>query len=183
VKGVMAPWDMPRANLPWADLGAHLCDILRWLVGAQVALVAAQFHDFGTGDPPKQTAFVIVRFETGALAHIWFSYEITEPGLGSIMQFLITGSKGMIELDSYVAARLGSADGWVTIAEQAAPDPYDPLDPIRMEQYVHQLADFVAAVRDGREPLVSAHDGRATMAMLDAALRSDATGTFVRPAR
>ena len=81
VKGVMAPWDMPRANLPWADLGAHLCDILRWLVGSEAELVAAQFHDFGTGDPPKQTAFVIVRFQAGALAHIWFSYEITEPGL------------------------------------------------------------------------------------------------------
>ena len=83
VRGLMPPWDMPRRNLPWADLGAHLCDILRWLVGSEVALVASQFHDYGPGDPPGQTAFVIVRFESGALAHIWFSYEITaaRPGL------------------------------------------------------------------------------------------------------
>jgi myo-inositol 2-dehydrogenase/D-chiro-inositol 1-dehydrogenase len=181
VRGVMAPWDMPRANLPWADLGAHLCDIVRWLVGAEVSLVGAQFHDFGAGDPPKQTAFVIVRFASGALAHIWFSYEISQPGLGSIMQFLVTGSKAMIELDSYVHCRLSDEQGWRTIAEQPAPDPYDPLDPIRMEQYVNQLADFLDAVRDGRPPRVDGHEGRAVMAMLEAALRSDETGTFVRP--
>lgn len=181
VRGVMAPWDMPRANLPWADLGAHLCDILRWLVGDEVALVGAQVHDFGAGDPPGQTVFAIVRFRGGQLAHIWFSYEISEPGLGSIMQFLVTGSKGMIELDSYVHCRIGDASGWTTVATQAAPDPYDPLDPIRMEQYVNQLADFVDAVRDRRAPLVSGREGRAVMAMLEAARRSDATGAFVVP--
>lgn len=181
VRGLMPPWDMPRANLPWADLGAHLCDILRWLVGSEVALVASQFHDYGPGDPPGQTAFTIVRFESGALAHIWFSYEITEPGLGSIMQFLVTGSTGMIDLDSYATCRLGNGDGWTTIAEQTPPDPNDALDPRRMEQYANQLADFVDAVRDNRRPLVSAHDGRATMALLEAAMRSARTGTFTTP--
>jgi len=183
VRGLMPPWDMPRRNLPWADLGAHLCDILCWLVGSEVAKVAAQFHDFGPGDPSGQTAFVIVRFESGALAHIWFSYEITEPGLGSIMQFLVTGSKGMIDLDSYAACRLGNEDGWTTIAEQQPPDPHDALDPLRMEQYANQLGDFVDSVHEGRAPLVSARDGRATMALLEAAMRSARTGTFVAPER
>jgi len=41
----------------------------------------------------------------------------------------------------------------------------------------------VDAVREGREPLVSAREGRATMAMLEAAMRSARTGTFVAPER
>ena len=114
VRGITPPWTLPTGNQPWADLGFHLCDILRWLVGSEVTLVSAQFGQFGS-DPPQQTAFVIYRFASNALAHVWFSYEITKPGLGSIMQFLVTGSTGMIDLDSYAACRLSRDDGWDVI--------------------------------------------------------------------
>jgi predicted dehydrogenase len=178
VRGITPPWTLPKGNQPWADLGFHLCDILRWLVGSEVTLVSAQFGEFGS-DPPQQTAFVLYRFANNALAHVWFSYEITKPGLGSIMQFLITGSEGMIDLDSYNQCRLSRDDGWDVIAEQPDPQQLDGMGPFRMESYGGQVADFVDAIRTGRDPLISGRDGRKTMVMLEAALTSDATRTMI----
>ena len=178
VRGITPPWKLPNGNQPWADLGFHLCDILRWLVGSEVTLVAAQFGEFGSL-PPRQTAFVIYRFASNALAHVWFSYEITKPGLGSIMQFLVTGSKAMIDLDSYAACRLSRDDGWDVVEEQPDPNPVDAMSPFRMESYGAQVADFVDSILTGRDPMISGRDGRKTMVMLEAALTSDATGTMV----
>ena len=123
---------------------------------------------------------MICRFASGALAHVWFSYEITKPGLGWIMQFLVIGSKGMIDLNSYGATRVSREDGWEVVEEQPEPYPEDEMSPNRIESYAGQLADFVTAIRTGRDPEISGRDGRRTMAVLEAALSSDATGSMVR---
>ena len=176
VRGVLPPWAVPTANVPWADLGMHLCDILRWLVGSDAEAVSAQFASYSDAQPPEQSAFVTFRFRSGVLAHVWFTYEIPRPGLGSNMQFLITGSEAMIDLDSYSTVRLSHPDGWEVIETQPPDDPTDELDPVRMEPYGRQMADFVEAVRTGREPRISGRDGRQTMAMVDGAIRSAAAG-------
>ena len=163
VRGVLPPWNPPKANVPWADLGMHLCDILRWLVGSDA-------------EPPDQTAMAMYRFRSGVLAHVWFSYEIPEPGLGGNMQFLVTGSDAMVDLKSYTTARLSRPDGWNVIETQPADHPTDDLHPIRMEPYGKQFTDFVEAVRTGRPTMISGHDGRQTMAMVDGAMRSAARG-------
>jgi predicted dehydrogenase len=43
-----------------------------------------------------------------------------------------------------------------------------------------QFADFVAAIREGREPLVNAHSGRAAVALIHAVYESSRTGLPVR---
>ena len=65
------------------------------------------------------------------MVQIWLTYELPEPSLGSAMQLLITGSDGIIELDSYGTVRLGTpAAGWETVFEQT---PFDPLEPGRSD--------------------------------------------------
>lgn len=172
-RGAVVWPDYRRDRAPWVELGAHLCDILRWLVGSEPVSVSAQFATFGAASPFPQTGMATYAFASGALGRVWLTFELPPPGLGSQMQFLIVGSEGMLELDSYVAARLGTANGWQVIAEQADPDPNVPLDPIRLESYAAQLSDFVDAVASGRPPMVDGRAGRTTMAMLEAAVASD----------
>ena len=62
-------------------------------------------------DTHKST-MAVYGFANGAMAQVWITYELPAPGLGSMMQYLITGSKGMIRLDSYDAVEVGSGDGW-----------------------------------------------------------------------
>jgi predicted dehydrogenase len=58
-------------------------------------------------------------------------------------------------------------------------DPLDANDAIRLRAYARQLEDLLAAVRDGRDPLVSGEEGRRTTAMLTAAEASARSGTAV----
>lgn len=176
VRGVLPPWNVPKANVPWADLGMHLCDILRWLVGSDAETVSAQFASYSDAEPSEQTAFALYRFRSGVLAHVWFTYEIPRPGLGSNMQFLITGSQAIVDLDSYSTLRLSRPDGWDVIETQPPDHPTDDLFPIRLEPYGKQFTDFVEAVRSGRPTMISGSEGRQTMAMVDGAMRSAALG-------
>ena len=97
------------------------------------------------------------------------------------MQLLITGSDGLIELDSYGTVRLGTpGGGWETVYQQTPFDPLNPDDPIRLQAYASQLRDLIRAIADGTDPFVSGRQGAMTTTMLEAAERSAATGQTVR---
>ena len=117
----------------------------------------------------------------GTMVQIWLTYELPQPSLGSAMQLLITGSDGLIEMDSYGPVRLGTGTGgWETIFDQPPFDPLDPDDALRLQAYAAQLRDLMAAVAAGRDPLISGRQGAATTSWLEAAERSAAAGQTVR---
>jgi predicted dehydrogenase len=189
VFGPNAGWDIPadswnsdRAQVsPYMDWGAHACDIVRWLAGREATLAFAQFASYTDIPPNDQSSMAHYTLEGGAMVQIWLTYELPEPSLGSAMQILITGSRGIIELDSYGTVRLGTPDsGWETVFEQPAFDPLDPDDPIRLQAYASQLRDLLRAIADGGDPAVSGRQGALTTSMLEAAERSAASGQSVR---
>ena len=187
--GPNAGWDIPagswnsdRAQVsPYMDWGAHACDILRWLTGAEATLAFAQFASYTDIPPEDQSAMALYTLDNGVLVQIWLTYELPPPSLGSAMQMLITGSDGIIELDSYGTVRLATPDGgWETIFEQPPFDPLDSGDSLRLQAYATQLGDLIQAIRDGRDPEVSGRQGVATTSWLEAAARSAAPGESVR---
>jgi predicted dehydrogenase len=189
VFGPNTGWDIPadawvsnRAQVsPYMDWGAHACDLVRWLTGAEAVLAFAQFASYTDIPPSDQSSMTIYTLDSGVLVQVWLTYELPQPGLGSAMQLLITGSDGIIELDSYGTVRLGTRDsGWETVFEQPAFDPLDPDDPVRLQAYASQLRDLIDAIAQGRDPAVSGRQGALTTSMLEAAERSAATGQSVR---
>jgi predicted dehydrogenase len=180
-------WDMaargdewkldPRQQTAYASWAAHACDLLRWFTGADGALAFARITNF-SGQPPGvgQSAVVIYEMTSGALAQITMSYEFPRPGLDPSWPWRIVGADGILELDPYGTLRLGRGDGWQIVAEQAAFDPMDPADPVRLRAYARQLEDLVAAIQGDHDPLVSGEEGRRTTQMLDAAGRSASSG-------
>jgi predicted dehydrogenase len=189
VFGPNAGWDIPadawasdRAQVsPYMDWGAHACDIVRWLTGSEAALAFAQFATYTDVPPADQSAMAHYTLADGVMVQVWLTYELPEPSLGSAMQLLITGSDGIIELDSYGTVRLGTpGSGWSTIFEQPAFDPLDPDDPVRLQAYASQLRDLIEAIAEGRDPAVSGREGAQTTSMLEAAERSAASGQTVR---
>ena len=169
----------PNEQTVWADWAAHACDITRWMAGGEPTLAFAQSHSYQPEPPPDQSTMAVYHFGNGVLADIWLTYEITPPGLGSALQFLITGSKGMIDFDSYGSVRLADADGWRTVYEQPPFDPMDPLNPVRVQAYSDELTDVVGAIREHREPRVDATTGAPTIEMVEAAERSIRSGEAV----
>ena len=118
----------------------------------------------------------------GVLVQIWLTYELPEgtPGMGSAMQLLITGSTGVIDLDSYGVVKLQTAAGWETVFEQAPFDPLDLTSQRRFVAYADELRDVIAAIHEDRDPWVSGRQGARTIRMLEAAEQSARSGESVR---
>ena len=172
--GPNAGWDIPadhwnsqRAQVsPYMDWGAHACDIIRWLTGAEATLAFAQFASYTDVPPEDQSSMATYTLDNGVLVQIWLTYELPPPTLGSAMQILIAGSDGIIELDAYGTVRLATPDGgWETIFEQPPFDPLDAEDSIRLQAYANQLRDLMAAIAEGRDPFVSGRQGANTTSL------------------
>ena len=190
VTGVDQWWDMTETGDEWKldheqmtvfdDWGAHGCDVLRWLVGGRPVLAFAQSDAYSGTNPPGQSTMATYRFDNSVMAQVWMTYEVPQPGLGSALQYLITGSKGIIDLDAYGEVRLGDAQGWRTVYSQPLFDPLDPINPLRLVAYRRELDDLVHAARTGEAPLVSGDEGVTTQLMLDAVAHSARTDEPVR---
>jgi UDP-N-acetyl-2-amino-2-deoxyglucuronate dehydrogenase len=170
----------PGQQTAWASWSAHGCDLIRWFTGSEPVRAYARITNF-SGDPPRvgQSAMAQYEMASGALVQVWMTYEAPEPGLPSTWEFVIVGSDGIIRLDPYGQLVLGRGDAWEVVAEMPPFDPLDANDPIRLRAYARQLEDLVAAVRYGRDPLVSGDEGRRTIAMLTAAEDASRTGAAV----
>ncbi|MBM4408609.1 MAG: Gfo/Idh/MocA family oxidoreductase [Chloroflexi bacterium] len=166
-------------NEPYADMGFHVLDVVRGIVGSPATIAFGQQASFRV-PPARGSTMALYRFANDVLASIWITYELPQPGLGSMGNYLITGSKGMIDLDSYGAVKLGDARGWRTVFEQAPFDPNDPNDPIRLKAYADELRDILRAIRDRGQALVSGSWGRDTMELIDAARIASDRGQSVR---
>jgi predicted dehydrogenase len=164
------------------DQGAHNFDFLRWFAGGEATRVFARIRQFQPGAYPSPTAMTQVDFSSGVLASTWMSFELPEPGVErSWFRALVVGSRGMLDVDGFGKLR-AALDGepWHDVWEQPAIDFVNrPLAPERLEAFYTQVQDFVDSVRLGRPPSVTGEDGRATIALIDACRRSDATGQAV----
>lgn len=177
----MKRWAFDRAEgSQFLDWGVHEADALRWWTGSEVERVYADYRTYGTPPPEDLTAMVQVRMANGVMAQILMTYEAPEPGLPPSDASLLIGSTGMIDCDHYGAVRLGTGDGWTEVTRQVPFDFLgDYLDPNRLAGFAAQVQDLAEAIRDGRDPVVTGLDGRAAVAMVEAADRSAATGEAV----
>ena len=106
--------------------------------------------------------------------------ESVSPNIGSQSQWLLVGSTGIIEADSYGKARLGR-DGQ---GEQVDEMPWFDLNkdvhsPVRLAAFAAQVQDFAEAIRDGRPPRITGADGRAAVELVEASARSSDLGASV----
>ena len=146
----------PAEGSQFLDYGVHETDALRWLTGAEVARVYAEYHTFGTPPPPDLTAQVQLTMTNGVMATVLMTYETPAPGLEPNDWTRVIGSSGIIEADHYGKVRLGDADGWRVADEQVAFNFLgDYLDPNRLEGFAAQVQDFAEAIQEDRDPVVT----------------------------
>ena len=75
---------------------------------------------------------------------------------------------------------MARASDWQVVAEQVAFNFLgDYLDPNRLEGVRRPGRGLRGAIREGRAPVVTGHDGRAAVEMVEAADRSAASGQAV----
>jgi predicted dehydrogenase len=165
-------WKLDPANMNvFHDWGAHACDVLRFVTGADPVRVYAESKSF-TGPPPDQSTMAIFTFDNGVIANLWMTYEAPSPRFDSAIRLIVTGADGILEIDSYQGVRLGKGDEWVDAYVQPPFNPLDATDPVRLGAYHNEFADFIEAATTGRDAKVTGRDGVMCMRMLEAAITS-----------
>lgn len=200
------------------DLGSHLVDMARWLLGQEVEAVSASLETFvrrrpaagsrssrplqagdGLGDVTvDDAAIALLRFSGGAFGTLDASRVAA--GRKNELSVELHGERGGIrfnlerlnELEVYQTPGRDSGPlatpGFRKVMVTEGEHPYlgawwPPGHVLGWEHtFLHQAADFVTALAEGRQPQPSFHDGLITQAVLEAAAVSAVQHRWVRPA-
>jgi predicted dehydrogenase len=172
----VSPWRGRKAEAGGGVLmiqAIHMIDLLLWVLGMPRRVVAqtrTAVHDVGVED----TAIGLLEFEGGVMAALQATTGAM-PEQPPLVE--IHGDRGTATVSGswgHLAFRLRTG------AESAGDVPSEPrpAEPA-VEPYAAQIADFVAAVREGRPPLVDGAEARKALTVLDALYRSASAGGWV----
>jgi UDP-N-acetyl-2-amino-2-deoxyglucuronate dehydrogenase len=153
--------------------GVHYVDLLRWCMGPVdevTAVCATRAHQIEAED----VAVATLRFASGAVGTIVASTAVF-PGFAQRLE--ITGTNGTVLVEDGEIARADLRDGGDRRASQpdgaaAAADPAA----LTVAGHAAQIADFLTAIEQGRQPLVSAQSGRDALEIVCAVYESARTG-------
>ena len=141
---------------------SHRIYRLHYLFQSPIVEVHARLGTFGHAIETEDTAVLSLRFANGAMGTIIQScLDYPRPAELSLQ---LQGTRGAIRLRAG-----GPLEYWG--AEHAFQTRYERDDAMQKE-----LAEFVAAIRERRPPAVTGEDGRAVVAVLEAAYRSAKSG-------
>jgi predicted dehydrogenase len=167
--GYDLPAFFPLASSPWRlepslsgggammDVGVHVVDLLRWLIGREVTEVTGAIDTRSHPFPIDWNVTAVLRFAGGALATVLASFDnrFRENYLS------ISGSRGSLKAEGTLwrqstgSVRAVTDRGLFSFqAPAGSPDPY------RL-----QVAHFGECIRAGRTPLVDGSEGARDLAV------------------
>jgi UDP-N-acetyl-2-amino-2-deoxyglucuronate dehydrogenase len=163
--------------------GIHYVDLLRWSMGpvAEVTAVCeTQDHQIEVED----VALAVLRFASGAVGTIVASTAVF-PGFAQRLEISGTGGTVVVE-DGEIAHRglrsevpdlglRGNRAGLGATLPGAAANAAD----LGTSSHSAQIADLLAAIDEGREPAVTAQNGRETLEVICAVYESARAGKSV----
>ena len=176
--GVRPPWflDATRGGGMWPMNGPHLIDRLMFFLDDRVVSVRAYVGNPILGLPATDVGVAFLEFSRGVCA------TITHAGYhDGVVRFEaeITGTEAQMKIDGK-RFWIGRGNQW---EEQPVPLPEPPTRPGREmpgAPFALQMAEFVAAIREGRPPAIPGEWGREVVRVLDACEESSRRGEAIR---
>jgi predicted dehydrogenase len=147
------------------EQGIHAVDLCRWFLGDFAQVVCLVGTHFWKMQPLEDNAFVLFRTPGGAVASIHSSLTQWK----NVFSFELFGRDGYIAVEglggSYGTERavLGRRDFTAPFGEEVIEFRGDD------RSWLEEWKEFVAAVREGREPLGGGQDGLETLRLVYAA--------------
>jgi len=167
------------------DLGAHVVDLARYLVG-EIAEVSAQTATFWPGREVDDAVEAAVRFDSGAVGTIEATRFAT--GRKNSFRWEVNGSEGSLAFDLERLNELQHSEGNLGFRDILVSEPEHPFWEFWWPQghmigwehtFVHELHHLLTAIRDDGD--VAPHgatlrDGYRAAEVCDAMLRSSEGG-------
>lgn len=171
-------WALDGGSL--MNQGIHYVDLLRWTMGpvTEVSAVhATQDHQVEVED----TALAVLRFSSGAVGTIVSSTAVF-PGFAQRLEVSGTGGTVVVEDGEIVHRALTS--GSPELGPRGTQPPQPTGEPgaaanaaaLDVASHAAQIADLLAAVEQGREPLVTGRSGRDALEVVCAVYESAREG-------
>ena len=174
----------------------HQLDLLQWLMGPIDELFGVWSNFNHPYIEVEDSAVAVIRFRSGALGNIVVSNS-QQPGLyGKVHVHGQNGASVGVQTDGGAMFIAGMSsiqeppinDLWTVPGEEALlarwqqedSDLFNGLDNAMGHYFQLQIGDFLRAIIDGREPLVSGEDGRRTVEIFTAIYRSQRTHSPVK---
>jgi len=151
------------------DGGIHYLHLLRDWAGPVERVVAVTPPNTFSDIEGEDTVFLLLRYRSGAVGALMNS--VAAPALRRSQWAWLTGTEGSLGVDHRGRAL------WLRGSRGSRVRAF-----VRDRRGLEaQLAEFVAAVREGRPPTLSPESARADLALVQAAYRSIETGQPVAP--
>jgi predicted dehydrogenase len=190
-------FDAARANGVLGDLGVHLIDLARWLVGDVIGVasrlgvvVQRPGADGGQLEPANDSASLLLDFAGGGSGHVHASAVSHLGGRAVVQEVRLYGSEGTIEVDmtfddgGAACTVRGARDSGGALALLPVPDAYwAGVDPsallLVLSNHSVGAGAFVDAVLGIGPASPDFSDGFEAQRVVDAALRAHASGRWV----
>ena len=167
------------------DMGGHLIDLLEMFFG-ELEAVSCFINNTVHAYESEDSATVMLRFASGALATVDTFFCIPDSSCKNVLE--IYGSQGSIIGIGTIGQ--GPAGEMTAFLEESAGE-YEPtqaregaggeaIAPEPVNTYMGEVAEFSAAVLEGREPINNAQLGLQSQKVLGACYESARTGQAVR---
>ena len=132
------------------DVGVHCIDLLRYLIGQEVASVSAFINTQSHPFPIDLTAAILLRFTGGVLGTVTVSFCNQQRMNG----FEISGRKGSLVGEGSVGAE---SSGKVILLSAQGPKVYEST---LLNPYAAEAEHFAYSIQNDQEPLISGEEGR-----------------------
>ena len=146
----------------------HSFDRLAWLLGSPIARVKAELHEreVGPAGTVDVAAAVTLTFANGAVGTSAASFVTGYDGDG-VVELVVQGTRGHVRLET-----------WSEVEVQTARSAF--VQRQRRDDWLGaEVAEFAAAIREGREPSVTGRDGHRALRVALAVVESARSGQAV----
>jgi len=142
----------------------HYLDQILWLMGDVEEITFAQIVTAARQMEAEDIAQATLRFKNGAWGSIQAS-TITWPGLPTRIEICGTSGAAVLEGDRLAFYRVEGEEEQIEAAGQASVASADPAI-AALSGHDAQIADFIAALREDRDPFVTGREARRSLALL-----------------
>lgn len=150
----------------------HGIDLLRWLMGGDVNRVYGvcrnRLHPYIEAE---DVGVALLTFENGAVATIEGSTNIYPKNLEETL--CIFGEKGTVKLGGKSAGRI---EHWQFADGMAVPEVSEQIQTVYGNGHARLYTDMLAAIKENRQPLINAKEGRAALELVLAIYKSQKEG-------
>ena len=168
----------------FSNQGIHSLDKVQWLAGPVVEVLSATLHPgFHRQIEAETLGVATVRYESGALGTITMT-TLSFSGFPERVDISGTTGSAMLVGDTLAHFKTtepfeaGEATDAASSGEDDATDKASDPASLWGENHLQNIRDFALAVRDGREPLVSAREARRAVALLNMIYKKAKVGPY-----